>query len=170
MAMPVSGCLHLNNAAYSGTCRSIAHAVYGASPPASVSLSGMGGVAGFTTPICMTCFYGYAAPTNIQIDIDLVVDGVSVTSFGGSYYLRCSTGDIVCTCTLFTTVTLSSASWCPSSGSYYVDFSDLNAYYGRGTPTTFVVDWLWANCGAGDRSLKTACVNTSDSLSGILMN
>ena len=59
MAMPASGCLHLCNPSVTGDCRSIAHAVYGASPPASVSLYNAGICANFTDPILMTSFYGY---------------------------------------------------------------------------------------------------------------
>lgn len=123
MAMPVSGCLHLNNAAVSGSCISIAHAVYGASPPASVSLSTMGGIAGFTTPICMTCFYGYAGQITIS---NCLTMGSSGDEIVGTYYLRCSSDNSVVTSRGIPRGGTNDYFCCTySMGDYYIDFSGL---------------------------------------------
>jgi len=69
MAMPTSGNLYLYNPAFSGQCRSIAHAVYGANPPLPASLEDVALEAGIyhcNPDVRHSYFYGFVPPqTNV---------------------------------------------------------------------------------------------------------
>jgi hypothetical protein len=139
MAMPVSGCLHLNNAAYSGTCRSIAHAVYGGSPPATVTLKTMSEYVGFTAPHAMTCFYGY--PSTVTI-CNCMTMGVGGDELVGSYYLKCSCDDsTVCSIGIPRGGTSSYVAASVNQGNYYWDYSGVVIKIGS---TCYFSNYCWS--------------------------
>ena len=159
MAIPSTGTLYLCNPSFTGTCRSIAHAVYGASPPATVNLTTVGSCAGMTGNITMTCFYGYSGTINIGFDITptLTVDSVS-----GTVILRCCTGTAVA-CESSGMVSSWSGSWNVSAGCYYIDLGSVDAWVGRNdVPAQY--NWEWLNSGVSGAGSTSSCVNADDTL------
>lgn len=164
MSIPTSGCLHLCNPAVTGQSRSIAHVVYGASPPATVSLLTMGGIAGFVAPIMMTCFYGYSPLTTITLCSSLNADEATLNGFTGSIDLRCSNGTIICTLSIPSISPFANTIFTVSSGCYFYHFNVV-AYDKTNSGVPYDIFWAWTNCLSSGTVNTTSCVNQSDFVS-----
>lgn len=169
MAMPLSGTLYLCNStsAGCGSCRSIAHAVYGSTPPSNVSLSSAGIQAGvcniFTGQVNHSCFYGYTGTLTISLTMQV---GGTVDGFSGTVYLRNSSGTAVKTSSIPTTTTTHVDSWndIPVGNTYRFDFSLVSAFVGR-TSVNPAIYWEWITDTTTGVSDFTSFVGSSDSLS-----
>ena len=159
--IPASGTLYLcttDSTAISQN-RSIAHVVYGGSPPATVNLTTVGSCAGMTGNITMQCFYGYSSGINIGFGI---TPTLTVDSVGGTVFLRCCTGTAVA-CETSSPTSTWSGSWNVSAGCYYIDLGSVDAYSGRLiVPAQY--SWNWFNSGVSGFGPSSSCVNADDTL------